>query len=279
MTLPRAVGHSRFFSGGRPRVFAHRGFAVDVAENSLPAFRAAQLVGVTHIESDVRATSDGVAVLLHDSTFRYVRRSPIHDPERVVYGVAHIAHTTSDQLANMPLAPGVYVPTLEAALRFFPEMYFNLDIKDARASRASAKAILATTSEDRVLITSFSRRRKHRARHRLRVVLGASRGEAIWALLLARLNATPLLWMATSGYHALQIPEHVGRWPLLNEQIVDRLHRAGVEVHVWTVNTRETMTRLMGMGVDGIVTDRADIACDLVKKRPPSSSAGSSVTE
>jgi glycerophosphoryl diester phosphodiesterase len=47
--------------------------------------------------------------------------------------------------------------------------------------------------------------------------------------------------------------------------LLDRYHRAGLEVHVWTVNEPSEMRRLLSMGVDGLVTDRADLALDLVR--------------
>jgi glycerophosphoryl diester phosphodiesterase len=50
----------------------------------------------------------------------------------------------------------------------------------------------------------------------------------------------------------------------VTEQLVDRYHRLGLEVHVWTVDDEATMRRLLSMGVDGIVTDRADIALAVV---------------
>src|SRR4051794_28174912 len=54
-----------WFEGPLPRILAHRGFAREAPENSLEAFRAALGAGAPHLETDVRATSDGVPVLVH----------------------------------------------------------------------------------------------------------------------------------------------------------------------------------------------------------------------
>jgi glycerophosphoryl diester phosphodiesterase len=45
------------------------------------------------------------------------------------------------------------------------------------------------------------------------------------------------------------------------------VHRKGLEVHVWTINEARDMARLLDMGVDGIVTDRADLAVEIVAER------------
>ncbi len=44
-------------------------------------------------------------------------------------------------------------------------------------------------------------------------------------------------------------------------------HAAGVEVHVWTINDPATMHHLLDCGVDGIVTDRADLALAVIAER------------
>ena len=46
----------------------HRGYCTKAPENTLPAFRMSRLHGFKYVETDVRHTSDGVAVLLHDSS-------------------------------------------------------------------------------------------------------------------------------------------------------------------------------------------------------------------
>jgi glycerophosphoryl diester phosphodiesterase len=64
----------------------------------------------------------------------------------------------------------------------------------------------------------------------------------------------------TAGLGALQIPERVGRMALLSPALIRAAHAAGVEVHVWTVNDEADMRRLLALGVDGLVTDRVDLA-------------------
>ena len=72
---------------------------------------------------------------------------------------------------------------------------------------------------------------------------------------------------AVRGASALQVPERVGPLRIVTRSFVERAHRAGLEVHVWTVNEPADMTRLLDLGVDGLVTDRADLALALVAAR------------
>ena len=65
---------------------------------------------------------------------------------------------------------------------------------------------------------------------------------------------------AFAGIDALQVPERQGGVRIVTPRLIAAAHRHEVEVHVWTVNRPEEMLRLVAMGVDGIVTDRADVA-------------------
>ena len=69
-----------------------------------------------------------------------------------------------------------------------------------------------------------------------------------------------LLRLALRGCGAVQVPEAHGRVRIVTAERVAELTAIGVETHVWTVNAPLDMRRLVGLGVHGIVTDRADLA-------------------
>jgi glycerophosphoryl diester phosphodiesterase len=52
---------------------------------------------------------------------------------------------------------------------------------------------------------------------------------------------------------------------LVNRSTVDAVHAAGRHLHVWTVNDPADMRRMLALGVDGLMTDRADVLRDLLK--------------
>lgn len=245
---------SRFLTPQRPRVFAHRGLAVGVPENTVAAFQAAVDAGAEYIETDVHATVDGVAVL-------------VHDPEIVVDGVSHaIRSLTLEHLRQLDLGGGHRVPTLAGALVAFPETRFNIDVKSELAAGPTARTIRTERATDRVLVTSFDDARRLRAIENLdHVATSASSRLVARALIGAKAGAATFVRRSLSDVRVMQIPERHKNIRLVTPRTIRVLHRAGVEVHVWTVNHPADMQRLLRWGVDGLITDRVDLALPLVR--------------
>lgn len=230
-------------------MFAHRGLAVSHPENSLAAFAAAIETGATHIETDTRLSADGVAVLYHDPTF-------MRDGREIA-----VSDLTAAALADPATGPGFAVPTLAETLAAFPSAFFNIDVKEAAVEAAAIAAIRDAGAADRVLIASFDDQRRTRVSRALPGSV-SSPGELrmVGIILASALRLTPVAARMFRGVSALQIPERHRGIPVLTRQVIAQAHRHGVEVHVWTVNDPTRMRQLVEMGVDGIITDRADLA-------------------
>jgi glycerophosphoryl diester phosphodiesterase len=67
----------------------------------------------------------------------------------------------------------------------------------------------------------------------------------------------------------VQVPLSSGGIRIITPKTVAALHAAGVEIHIWTINDRATMDGLLDLGIDGLVTDRADVAVRLLNDRSP----------
>ncbi|KGJ72642.1 glycerophosphodiester phosphodiesterase, partial [Cryobacterium roopkundense] len=72
---------------------------------------------------------------------------------------------------------------------------------------------------------------------------------------------------ALAGLAVVQVPEKSGALRIVTPRFVRAMHSAGVEVHVWTVNELAAMERLLAWGVDGLITDRTDLATALISRR------------
>jgi len=241
---------SSFLSPARPRLFAHRGLAVEAPENTLLAFAAAIGIGARYVETDVHATSDGVAVVVHDP-----------DLDRVAGRDVRVEDFTLQQLREVDFGAGQSMPTLAEALNAFPETFFNIDIKSAAAAAPAATAIRDQDAVHRVLVTSFDERRRRDAVRRLPgVASSASSQRLAVALVAGKLGLVPVMRLALRGLVAVQVPEKAAGLRVTTRAMIDRFHRAGVEVHVWTINDRARMRQLVDRGADGIVTDRIDLA-------------------
>ncbi len=246
-----------YFSPAPPRVLAHRGLALEAPENTLLAFLHAVNAGVTHIETDVHASADGVAMVSHDP-----------DLTRVAGRDVRVAQLTAAELRRVQLGQGQGYCSLADALDAFPETRFNIDVKSADAIPGTIKAVTDLGATDRVLIGSFSTKRRLAVVRELPgVATSISAGGALPAAHAARAGAVRMLTRLLAGVDAVQLPTRVAGAPITTPRAIRNFHAAGVEVHIWTINDPTEMVRLLDAGVDGIVTDRADLALPLVADR------------
>lgn len=251
-----ARGRHPFFASPVPRVIAHRGLATAALENSVPAFRAALDAGAGYLETDAHATADGCAVLLHDPDLRRIGRLD-----------ARISALTLAELRAIgPL--GADICTLIDALQTFPSARFNIDVKSPSAVGPVAAAVVAAAAADRVLIASFSSRRRTATLARVGgAATSASAPQVLGALIGAALGVRPLVRAALRRVDALQVPDRLLGLRTTTPRMLRAFHRAGVEVHVWTVNDPADMRQMLVAGVDGIVTDRCDLLAREVRGR------------
>lgn len=238
-------------------MLAHRGLALDAPENTLLAFAKAVAIGAEYVETDVHLTADGVSVVAHDPTLA-----------RVAGRDVEVSKLTMTELRRIDLGHGQGFCSLEESLDAFPETRFNIDVKIESAVEATVASVAKMRAGPRVLLTSFSERRRRRlAADVLDAATSVGGAGVIRTRLASFTGSTRAIRHALRGAHALQVPERIGVVPLVTERFVAAVHRAGAEVHVWTVNEPADMTRLLDLGVDGLVTDRADLALPLVTAR------------
>lgn len=242
------------------RLLAHRGLSQhrdDIDENSLNAFEEALNFGATHLESDVHSTKDGVAVLFHDQNLK-----------RVAGIDKALADIEFEQLQKISLRHGSYVPTLEQALIQFPDAKFNLDIKSAAAALPAAKVINDTNSHNRVLVSSFSHKRRDMTLAALTAEVATSAAVSNFLSIFAssKIGLLPLAKSISAKLDAVQIPVSEGPLRFATPGFIRFLTRLELEVHFWTINDPEQMVRLVDMGATGIVTDRIDLVPAKLRK-------------
>ncbi len=248
---------SEYFEPQAPRALAHRGLAVDAPENTLLAFARAVAVGAQYIETDVHASHDGVAVVSHDPSL-----------DRVAGRDVSVGQLTMAELRRIDLGHAQGFASLEEALDAFPDSRFNIDVKEDAAVEPAIAAVSRARAAGRVLVTSFSDRRRRRVAAKLPdVATSVGSGGVLRFRLAASFGSQRAAVRALRGARALQVPERVGVLRVVTPRFVEAAHRVGVEVHVWTVNEPAEMARLLDLGVDGIVTDRVDLALTLFSAR------------
>lgn len=244
-----------------PVPLAHRGFSLEGLENSMAAFANAVALGYRYLETDVHATNDGVVVAFHDSTL-----------DRVTDGEGMVTELPWSVVSRARIGGQEPIPRLEELLTTWPQARLNIDIKSAGAITPLVRAIERTHAHDRVCITSFSDPRRKAALRRLGRPVATSAGRGVvsrfvLACQLPRRHREAAVRRALAGVDVLQVPVSASGLPVVTAATVQAAHQAGVDVHVWTVNEAEEMTRLLDLGVDGLVTDRADVLKDVLQQR------------
>jgi len=253
--------------------YAHQGGAWEWPSSTLFAIGRAVAAGATAIELDVHATADGELVVGHDETV-----------DRTTDGRGNIADLTLAQLKELDNAywfipgadvtpgrpdgeypyrgraatdPDFRIATLREVLERFPGVPLNLDIKQTAPAVAPYEAALAVLladydRTDDVIVASF-----------LDPATDAFRPLAPAVPTSAGTLATVEFWRAVQegaeppaiDAVAFQVPERYGDLVVVDRRFVDAAHRAGMAVHVWTVNDVQAMERLVDLGVDGIISD------------------------
>ena len=239
-----------FFASSRPLVFAHRGGAALAPENTLSAFDNGLALGADGIELDVHLSRDGVAIVHHDRTLD--RTTSLRGP---------VGTWDADALRRAG------VPALADVLARYRDARVIVELKANSRELAAAVVgeIRRADAVQRTCLGSFGLGVLRAARTlEPAIATSAAREEVRWALYRSWCR-----WpVSRTRYNGYQVPEHAGRTRVVSPRFVADAHRAGLGVQVWTVDTGADAHRLLGWGVDALITDRPDIIVPLCTRRP-----------
>ena len=230
------------------------------------AFDHGLSLGADGLEFDVHLSRDGVVVVHHDEML-----------ERTTNGTGAVAAHSAAELARVDAGwhfrdssggfpyrgQGVGVPTLREVLARYPvPIIIELKTPDPALARQTVDEIRTAGAVGRVAFGSFYYRALRAARaYEPKIPTGAAREETRWALYRSWLH-----WpLGATSYREFQVPESAGRTTIVTPRFIRHAHRAGLPVKVWTVNDRADMDRLLGWGVDALISDRPDLAVAAVR--------------
>jgi glycerophosphoryl diester phosphodiesterase len=251
-----------FFGHGRPRVFAHRGGSALAPENTLAAFETGLRVGADGLELDVHLSADGVPVVVHDETL-----------DRTTNATGPVAARTADELARVDAGwhfvgargdhpfrgQGLGVPRLRDVLIWHRGVPIIIEMKvdsEAMAARV-ADDIRAADAELTVCAAGYGSTSAATMRRLLPGVATSACHAEVRLALYRSWGGWPVKRPRYGGY---QVPEYAGRIRIVSPRFIRHAHDAGLHVQVWTVDTEAEMERLLGWGVDALISNRPDLA-------------------
>ena len=242
-------------------ITAHRGASGYAPENTLSAIKKALEIGVDRIEVDVQQTSDGVVVCLHDKKL-----------DRTTNATGLVSKKSWEEVKNVKAYgkfevefPNETIPTLEQVFELMDgTTEFVIEIKAGRKTYPDiednvVKLIKKYKAEQWALVHSFNDKvlkhlHKHHPEIRLQKLFVSYSGGLmldfkLHAVKLSKYDFVEAFGVSLSG---------------TNAKLVEKAHALGKQVHVWTVNKDEDMQRMIGLGVDGLISNYPDKAKQLV---------------
>ena len=225
---------------------AHRGASADRPENTLPAFELAVAQGADVVECDVRRTSDGALLVLHDATV-----------DRTTSGTGALREMTAAQAQALDAGDGARIPELSQVLELARgRVRVNVDLKEADIVDDAVAAVRAAGAEAGVTYISFLPEVWER--------LDELAPDAPLIHLVDSPAALASLAMGDSG--SQKVAAGVGvPYAIVNEGITERMHRHGYGVFAWTVDDEDEMRRLIACDVNGIVTNRPAALAEVIR--------------
>jgi glycerophosphoryl diester phosphodiesterase len=238
-----------------PIVVAHRGDRAFAPENTISAFMQAADKGADAVEFDVKLSADGQVIVIHDQTV-----------DRTTDGTGNVAKMSLKELQGLKanvqfpdLFPKEEIPTLDKVFETVGKrLHLNIELTnyvtpgDDLVARV-VDLIKKHRLENRILFSSFLASNLRKASALLPAV---PRGLLTFSGILG-------WWGRTFGwrgnYYALN--------PYFSDTtaaLVNRVHAADKRINVWTINDGVAIKHMIGLGVDGIITDNPALALNLL---------------
>jgi glycerophosphoryl diester phosphodiesterase len=231
----------------QPVIFAHRGACAHAPENTLPSFEMAVEHQADAIELDAKLSSDGEVMVIHDQTV-----------DRTTGNRGKVNELTLAELKQLDAGrsfdekfKGVQIPTLDEVFEAVGQkVLVNVELTNYKSTRDQlveqvVKVVKQHHMEDRVLFSSFFPGNLAKCRTLLPLTP------------VAQLCLPGLLGTITRSRFLRKVSPQVVHPYLadVSKSYVDKEHRAGRRIHVWTVNNEQDMRRMYAIGVDGVFTD------------------------
>lgn len=231
-------------------VTAHRGASVSYPENTMAAFEGAKELGADWIELDVQQSRDGQIFVMHDTNF--LRTAGV---DRNTWEMEY------DEIRQMDVGSffdsrfqGECAPLLSDVIAYAKKngIKLNIELKptghEEKFEENVAKIIEAEKFWEQCVITS-----------QVYDVLEAVKAYD------DRIHTVYVMSLAYGDINMLTAADHFSvEASSITEKLVSDVHNAGKEIYAWTVNTEESIGRMIELNVDNIITDNVTLAKECI---------------
>jgi glycerophosphoryl diester phosphodiesterase len=232
-------------------IAAHRGAAGKAPENTMASIKQAINDGADWIEIDVQETADGEVVVIHDSDFMKLAGKPLK-----------IWDATKAQLEDIdigswfdPQFSAERVPGLKQVLEMARgKAKVVIELKYYGYDEDLEQRVIDIVEHAEMVEDTAIMSLKYNAVEKIR----ALRPE--WTVGLLTATAIGDLSRLDTDFLAVAMG-------MASPGFIDRAHRAGRQVFVWTVNDPVSMSRMISLDVDGIITDEPELARRVLSER------------
>ena len=253
-----------FYQDSGVSVIAHRGGRALVPGNTIEAAKNAVDIGSDIIEIDVHLTADNTLVVRHDAMIDtttngsgLIANMTLSDIQTYDAGFNEIDYPEASW--EIPLT----VPSLKSLFTALPNQRYLIELKPETLPPADAlcQLILEHKLQNQVLVGSFhSSVLQYFRRSCPSIPTSLGKSEITLFVLLERIKLGHLF---NSPGYSIQLPTKYGDFAILTPELVKLAQNLNMHVDVWTVNDPVELEIVSNIGVDGIITDRPDIAISL----------------
>ncbi len=229
-------------------VTAHRGSSFEAPENTMSAIIKAVKNGADYVEIDVQLTKDNEIILLHDETF-----------ERTSQNLSRPDELTLSEIKSLDAGlwfdksfEGEKIATLQEVMTYARnKIKLNIEIKGSQYSPDIYNELI-----ELIKLNNF----------KYDSVITSLNYEDLEAIETKApyLKTGYIMFVALGDLEKLNVDFYSVEETNVNESFVEKAHEIGREVHVWTINEKDDMQKMLDFGVDNIITDQDIILKELL---------------
>ena len=234
-------------------VMAHRGGSLEAPENTIESFKYALEIGSDIIETDIQLSSDGIPYIFHDD-----------DLKRIPGIEKNFNELLASEIDELNIFDDCKIPTLEETLKQFPNTKFQIDFKTDEVVDPAIEIINKLPHiKKNLCVASFSSQRLQKIKSKLSDVTYSMGPHEVLKLLLKSFG----IYIGEISGDCLQIPIYRYGIKIVTQRFVDFCKRENIKISVWTINSIEEMDYLIGLDVDGIITDKPKALINLLASK------------